>query len=346
MDKYIIPILLLICVTGCKSDEIPEKDFLFAVQQQQTIREFDTGFELTERIDLESELNIYSVRKIIETENEIIIPQHRHFLVTFLDKKSLDLKKVISLKKGRGPGEIEHLMDIDVNNDLLVITDPSQAKIVVTNYEAEVLKEISITQSGPHRVAFDDEQKIHALFNYTFKDSMIFGKFNIEGELEKIYQPIINELNKAPLVSDGELKHHKNAIFFLGLNEPIIKKYNSENELEFSRKTIDNFNTAENYFTIESANHKGYGLSPAALFSTNDFDVKNGNIFVLPNSNGDPEKKYVDVYNNDGNYLKSFALQNRASRINVLDDENTVLTIESIDGSMYLCKYKYSKDMK
>lgn len=76
-----------------------------------------------------------------------------------------------------------------------------------------------------------------------------------------------------PFSTNGTIKTIKDTLYYVGGYDPYIKKY-VDGVKSYSRATIDNHDSSLNYITVISNDSRSTSLSPAAIFSSRDFDVK------------------------------------------------------------------------
>lgn len=234
-------------------------------------------------------------------------------------------------------------MDFDATSDFVAIVERSQSKIVQLDYEGNLIQEFRTEELAPHRISLAPDRSINILYEsgQSENKNRILENLSLDGESNfEIQEGEINGFN--PFVTEGQVKNYKDALYYIGYYEPFIKKY-SEGELIYSRKTIDNYDTSANYMTMASGEERIFGLTPATLISSNDFDVKGELLFIISNSNGDSGFSFIDVYNKEtGNYLESFRTLDRAINLNVYEDEDAILTIEYSEERFLFRKYTLS----
>lgn len=336
-------VLIFISVIGC-GEKKEKEHFLNAEVQNTTQRIIDEkALTLILEKDLE-ELEIFDYYFIKEINESIIIEQPKELAITYLDKKNLDLQKSFTITSGRGPKELEYIMALDASEKVVAVADNRLKKVILFDHDGNLIREFLTEKKTPHRLALTDNGDINMLFKIYFNniENDFLENLNLFGEVNYSFEKEGVE-NLHPFAIEGNIKSIKDTLFYVGAYEPFIKKY-VRGELLYSRATIDNFDTSLNYVTVISDESRSTSLTPEAVFSSLDFDIKDGHLFIIPDPNGDKDFSYIDVYNtSNGEYIKSFKPFDFPHAINVYENERSILTIEnsSEKGLPVFRKYSY-----
>ncbi len=342
MKKIIYTSVAFFALLSCQKTQ-EESPFLDIKIQEIEKRIFQSkNLNLEFEKDLE-ELGILSFTTFSEINDHIVVVENSELVVRYLDKESLTVKKTFSIKKGRGPKELEYIMAFDANDVSLVVIDNQLLKVILFDHQGNLINEFK-TRRKPFRVNLSSKEDLNLLYmvyNNDLDSSFIYnidkkGDVNYEFEKESFK-------NTPPFSIEGNIKTFNDTLYYVGGYDPYIKKY-VRGEKIYSRATIDNYDSSLNYITVVSGESRSVSLSPAAVFSSRDFDVKKGSIFVIPYSNGDKDFSFIDVYaSKDGSYIKSFRTIDVPDKIIVYEDERSILTIEKV-GELekpVLRKYSY-----
>tara|TARA_R110002050_G_scaffold78044_3_gene166603 strand:+ start:4836 stop:5879 length:1044 start_codon:yes stop_codon:yes gene_type:complete len=347
MKNSIVSILFLLLIVSCSKQEAQQElkpvNFLDAEVQEVKKREF-AGSELKLEFekDLE-ELGIYSLPSFVETEDNFVLVDNSELVIKHLNKTDLTTISSFKIQKGRGPKELEFIMSFDASEDLIAVADNRLMKIILVDHEGNLVNEFT-TERKPSRLNIAPNGNLNLLFFLTFvnMESTLIYNLTQDGDVNYIFE---NEdyTDMHAFDISGSIKTIGDTLYYVGAYAPFIKKY-VNGDLISSRATIDNYDSSINYITVISGETRSTSLSPHAMFSSNDFDVKGERIFIVPNSNGDPEFSFIDIYNSsDGSYIKSYRTIDVAGNINVYEDERSILTIEKVGelGRLVFRKYSY-----
>jgi len=329
IKKAFLVLLVLGFFISCKNKE--EKPHFLDMK----IQELDSRSFSEEKLTLEFEkdledLDIFNYKNIVELDSSFLLAEKSSELF-FLDKTTLKLSNSFKIKEGRGPKEVEYIMAYDANEDMIVIADNRLLKILQLDHTGNLIREFKTEDKIPHRLSLSSNNTMHVMNEVFFDDLKDGFMENIAITGEKNYTYTKENLKDLhPFGTEGNIKTVNDTLYYVGAYEPFIKKY-VNGERIYSRATIDNYDTSVNYVTVISNDSRSTSLSPAAIFSSRDFDVKKDSIFVIPYSNGDNDFSFIDVYaSKDGSYIKSFRTIDVPDKINVYEDERSILTIEKV----------------
>lgn len=329
MKKIIIAFPFLMIMLSCKDKSVPPH-FLDVEEQIVKERTFaETELKLVFEKELE-EIGIYTSATIAETEGNLVVVENKALTIRHLSKSDLTVKQSFRIQEGRGPKELEYIMTSDVSEELIGVADNQLMKIILLNHEGELENEFS-TKRKPFRLNLTPSGDINLLYLHYFDDADSTFMYNLDQSGNANYEfKKENYKDMHPFAIQGEIKTLKDTLYYVGGYDPYIKKY-VNGERVYSRSTIDNYDSSLNYITVISDESRSTSLSPEAIFSSRDFDVKKGAIFVIPESNGDPDFSFIDVYTaKEGNYLRSYRTIDVPDKINVYEDERSILTIEKV----------------
>ncbi|OAN62089.1 hypothetical protein A8B79_03875 [Balneola sp. EhC07] len=330
MKKAFLVLLVLGQFISCQSRK-EQSHFLDTKVQHMEQRNLVSGeLNLEFEKDLD-DVDIFNYKNIVELDSSFLLAKKESSELVFLDKTTLNLNKSFRIKEGRGPKEVEYIMAFDANEDMIVVADNKLLKILQFDHDGNLIREFKTKEKIPHRLSLSSDNSMH-IMNEVFFDDLKDGfleNITILGDKNYTYaKENLKDLH--PFGTEGNIKSVKDTVYYLGAYEPFIKKYLNGEQI-YSRSTLDNYDTSVNYITVISNDSRSTSLSPAAIFSSRDFDVKKGSIFVIPYSNGDNDFSFIDVYaSKDGSYIKSFRTIDVPDKINVYEEERSILTIEKV----------------
>jgi len=327
----ITSLLIFISIIGCKANKEKVHFLSTEVQVMEQRDIIENALTLVLERDLE-ELEIFGFAKIEEIKNNFILVETKLLGIKYLNKKSLELKKAFTITSGRGPKELEFIMASDVSEEIVAVADHHLMKVILFDHEGNMIREFLTDKKIPHRLALTENGSMNIMYEVFFDDieNGFLENLNLFGELNYNFEKEgFKRLH--PFATEGHLKSIKDTLYYVGEYEPFIKKY-VNGKLIYTMATIDNHDTALNYVTIISDESRSTSLTPEAVFSTRDFDIKNGLLFIIPSANGVEGFSYIDIYDTGtGKYIKSYKTINPASQVEVYEEERFILTIET-DG--------------
>ncbi len=338
VTKNIVPLLFL-SLWGC-SVHHPKRKFLDKTPQKVHHRTVMGKLDPVDSLKL-STIGIYRPGWIRLNKTHLFISNNvGEYKIVVLDKHNLKEKEVdnLNIQKGKGPGEMVNFMDFDVRDSLLVLADENQRKMEFWKLPDTFLKEVVMPNPkvSPHRLQIINAKR-YMLFSPTYSSGFLFNIVDGKGNRVSGFFKIPANYNK--FAYEGEIRLVGNELYYAGFSEPILKKYTLKGRLEYSVSTIDNYNTAGNYATIQGGTQTVMRYAPGALFSTPDFDVSKKYWYVLPAANGDPKFTYLDIYDEEnGDYLATFKLRHLAGMLQV--DDHFIYTIEKEKDNYLLTVYK------
>lgn len=342
MKKILVSFLFFVMLISCQ-DKKSTPHFLDLEEQVQKKRNF-VGNEL--KLDFEKdleELGIYNLPEIVETKDNFVLAENSELIIKHLSKSDLTVINSFEIPKGRGPKELEFIMTFDTSEDLIAVADNRLMKVILLDHEGNLVNEFT-TDRSPIRLNLTSNRDLNLKYSLYFGEMDTTFMYNLT-EIGDVNYPFKKENYKDihPFAVTGDIKTVADTLYYVGTYEPYIKKY-VNGERIFSRATIDNYDSSLNYITMISKESSSTSLSPEAIISSIDFDVKEGLMYVVPHSNGDNDFSFIDVYDsNEGSYIKSYRTIDIAGKVNVYEDERTILTIEKVGelGRLVFRKYSY-----
>jgi hypothetical protein len=331
--KYFLALLLLL--SACSNKE--RNNFLQKTKQSVEKRNFENKLELVQSKRL-SELGVENPVGFVGSQDELFINDRGTHEVKVIDKDSFKIKRTLTFNKGRGPGEIEQITDIDIAGNHLLINDSNSQKIVLYNKNGKYLKDIILYNITFDKIKLFTRDK---LFVVSTVGDPQYSIADFEGNI--LYEKIININNSNPLCLTGSYFIDKEEIYFGGYSESILKKYQMTEEMSqvFSRAFIENNLSEGNYFSRKSKDQSLWSFLPEAIYSSFDIGKYRDLMIDVPAHNGDKKKKIVDFYNiNNGDYMFSSNTLHNPSKVQA--DNTHIYIIEykrGDDSGYFITKY-------
>jgi len=327
-------IIAMSCAAENSSNEKTINDFLQKDSQSIQERILKNDLNAIYEIVLDS-IDVYGPYEFRGFGNNLFIRESPKITIT--QKNKLDEYYSIPVKKGSGPGELERLIDFDVSEKHIALLDPSRLKVVVLDHQGNLEHEYVLEDIRPERLIFYGHETF--VIYSTIGSTYSFNILDFKGDVKNRFVKLIDNNVGNSLKVTGRIKAYRNHIYFVGYSESIIKKYDMNGDLIFSRSTIDDWPSEANYVTFEGGeNIVGARYSPGALFAFFNFDIWSDYLVTIPHHNGDSEFKYLDIYHrNDGDYLGTLKTEGYAS--DVVVDGHHIFTMERTTDQRTIKKY-------
>jgi hypothetical protein len=333
--KTLLVICVLLIIAGC-SDKRPEfQNFLDRDVQSRTERDISTLGNPVETLNF-SDANIYSPGSLEHNSTHLFLINFGTFSIVKVPKNRFERSEVISFVEGSGPGELQSLQSLAVGENQLYAADPRQQRVVVTDLDGSYIRDIDVNFS-PDNLTYVEED---LLLNYNMhQQDYLFTYYDIAADSVSGFEEIdfgFNDTMRYP----GYIFVNESSVFFAGFSEPILRKYSRDGELHFSKATVDNFDTSNQYEERTVGDNKIVTFSEDALYSSMDLSQKGSYIYVIPNHNGDSDHKFIDLYSSDdGRYMTTFTVDHYPQNI-VLGDDFIYLLARDGDDNL-LMTYNY-----
>lgn len=307
INPWLLIIFLIPLWGGCSGSSRDIESFMDRIPQ-----------ESAERIVL-SEISLETVRNMTGFEvfnaprpkliqGRLMWIDYRNGVLVSLDPDNPEQVEAIGNGPGDGPGEVERIGGFALHENQLVVIDSRLLKIMQWNYPGgELITENTIEEYRPdHLVSLGNGRFVTSSYS---QDSALFYVIDASGK------PVASAADSSshvehPMQTSGYLTSGEDAFFFAGYSEPMIRKYNRDGELLFSRALIKNFDTSEQY-TERSFEGGGtaWGFSEDARFSALHVQYHAGYIFVAVYHNDQEGDHFIDIYDSEnGDYTGSWLL--------------------------------------
>lgn len=263
--------------------------------------------------------------------------------IYMLNKQDFSRESVITIPKGRGPGEV-------INFNVTLFGIGKEAAMI---YDGKALKTVLYDLNGNfHEEFLNGEYQVRemtAADENTYYFELMPGREFLFYEVERNknrsvinrrFQQQTEESNF--LAYSGTIEYHNNSLYFAGYAEPIIRRYDlsgGEVDLVFSRAVIDAYDSANNYeVPKETEDVRVWGFTDNAKFASEDIDVDDKYVYSARHHNDEAGYRYLDIYTaEDGSYLGSYSP--RYYPLYVAVGEEYIYTIEVLDDARHLIKY-------
>lgn len=334
--KYLYFSVTLILIAACSEPAVEFEHFLDKEPQAVTERSISSLGEPDAILNF-SDHEIYSAGTLEQNETQLFSINYGTFSIARMDKEDFSNLQLLSFSEGSGPGELQALQSIAVSNERVYAGDPRQLRIVITDVNGSYIEDLN-TSFSPNGLFSIGENRL--LNNAAHQQDHLFVMYDVERDSTNGFEEItfgFDDVMKYP----GYLSADQDYIFYAGYSEPLLRKYSTDGTLLFSRATIDNYDTSDQYVARTMGENRVVGFSDDAKYSSLDVAHHGDKFLVIPHHNGEAGFKYLDVYDaSDGNYIETFLVDYNPRKI-VLDDE--YLYLLATDGEdNFLLRYQNS----
>jgi len=331
--------LFFFFLIGCQnSDNHKKKGYDFTSKQSQTVsRVVGDTLKVLDKKNLK-DLNLERASQLSVTDDNIFFIYFSKGQIIRFDASTLELDKIITIPKGRGPGESERFKKIDVHGNKILLTDSNQSKILVYSTNGQFIKEFKISGISFDRVDFIDEQRFWV--KSMILNDNLFHLIDLDGNHLKSFQK--KDLKVHIFQYTGHIEYFDGGFYFAGYSEPLIKKYtdSDHNEVEFSVSMIDEYDASANYVVSTSGDYRLTQFTPGALYSAKDIAVDNRYVYIPMDNNKDRDHKFIDIYSsNSGEYLSSYPTKFYVTQIAINEDSIYTIEYDHEKESFWLVKY-------
>ncbi|MFU8813601.1 MAG: 6-bladed beta-propeller [Balneolaceae bacterium] len=344
MNKFFIVTILLVSVSlhGC-TQEMSAPDttatFFNKSPQQTSDRLFITELQDLQTAYLDS-MEIFGVSGIQSNADFLILGDSRQKTIHRILTSDLTLYDSFQLNEGNGPGEIMALNDFDSTAEQIAIYDGRSRKVLISGLDGTLRNEFRLNDQFPHRLTLLTDGRLLIFSTIVISNPFLFTEMDLDGQPYSSFLEVPNpeEHNSIEFVGYLSADNH-NHIYYAGYPESILKKYDRDGTLIFSRTTIDNFSSEKNYMTLRADEGMiARGYTDDALFAFVDIDVWDDYLITVPHHNGDADYKYIDIYSaQSGDYLGTLNTWGFPNKITA--DDDFIYVFESRSGTRTLKKY-------
>ncbi|PWN05649.1 hypothetical protein [Rhodohalobacter mucosus] len=333
--KNFFTVSFFILLAGC-SEERPEFQHFLDGEPQDQAERIVTVLDSPVDILNFSDFDIYSPGTLEQNSTHLFLIDFGSYSIIKLAKENFQQPETILFREGSGPGELQSLQSIAAGEKHLYAGDPRQRRIVVTDTDGNHIRDIEARFSPDNLVYVGEDM----LLNYdAHQQDNLFTFYDMYRDSMSGFEEIefgFSEVMKYP----GYLSANGSSIYFSGYSEPLLRKYSINGELLFSRKTIDNFDTSDQYEERTMGDNRIVTFSDDALFSAIDVSQQGEYLYVIPYHNGNKDYKYIDLYSSEtGRYVKTYTLEYYPRKI--ITDENFIHMLVRDGEDNLLVKYRY-----
>lgn len=329
--KLLRNLFLLTLLTGCSEPKVEFEHFLDRDIQKETERTI-TPLPEPDGVLNFTDYEIYSPGRLSQNSSDLYLINFGTLSILKISKERFQQPEVFTFSEGSGPGELRGLQSLTVSEDQLFIGDPRQTRLLITDTDGNYIRDLN-TEFSPTNLLYLDE---NLLLNYNVhRQDFLFTFYDITTDTTSGFEEItfgFSETMKYP----GYLDAGNSSIFFAGYSEPLLRKYSTDGTLHFSRSTIDNYNTENQYVERTMGETRVAGFSDNARYSSMDVEYFGDKLFVVPNHNDADHVKYIDLYDaSNGDYLETLSLNYHPREIAV-DDEQLYVLVRDGDDNLLL----------
>lgn len=246
-------------------------------------------------------------------DNHIYLNDFSDFTIYEYDFEG-NQKRKLTTTRGRGPGEILHLTDFDIKDDVIYVADSQSMR--VTSYSIETGENIDTfsLENRPMRITcLKDGFIVQWLGN-----DLLFSKFDYEGNEIHQFGEIVEDQFNHQMSLDGTIRSNRNDRFvYIPFYSSLIYHYESNGELINILKAPDGVHFP---FTRREG---ATAFAPDISYMQDGYLDKNDNLYVFTNipkdeypSNNERLIGYLDKYNlRTAEYIESVELDDHYTSV-------------------------------
>lgn len=305
---FIIGIVILINLIGDA-----EPNFLQTLDENPESFERDISDISFQTSILADTTSIFQPAQIRINNNLTYVNDFADFTIYEYDHEG-NQKRKLTTTRGRGPGEILHLTDFDIKDDIIWLADSQSMR--VTSYSIETGENIHTfsLENRPMRITcLKDGFIVQWLGN-----DLLFSKFDYEGNEILQFGEIVEDQYQHQMSLDGTIRSNRNDRFvYIPFYSSLIFHYESNGELINILKAPDGVNFP---FTRKEG---ATAFAPDFSYMRDGYLDEDDNLYVftrVPEDDNDSSEEnltaYLDKYDlRTAEYLESVRLQDHYTSV-------------------------------
>jgi len=350
MCRPIILLSCLFCFIGCNQQD-GLQSFWNKTEQSASSRIISGSLVVSDSVNLHERYGMINPVRLLQNQNFFIVtdqPSSEYSQIYIIKKSDLTLQQIIRISHGRGPGEIEmqSLRSLAVNQESLLLSNMNLQKLVVFDFDGNVIKEAVTDFFMMGRNQFRSDG-LTVLFSnpMNFAGNPLFFLVNTDGQRVNTFGEISErDFNHLTVYGYNALDEHNN-FYYASYAEHIIKKWSPDGQELFSVGTVGNPESDFNYISsMRGEDVRIMGYAEGGYYSTSHIFLCEeyiyiehaGDIFFEPS-------RYLDVYNReDGMYQFSYTRPTHRAR-GMLESDGVFYGLEDFDDEMHLVQYRINE---
>ena len=335
--------LLAVIVIGCSNNhDYSQLNFDNKMKQISSERFVAGQLVMTDSLNLEERFGIMNGSSMRADSDYIYINDPFELKIYAIDKKSYASRELFSPSRGQGPREVRGIGNFTVSNRYILIADERQMKVQVWSKSGEFINEFITDGVRPHRIVESGESKITLLSPIPGQSFSLFHTFDMNGNhIQSFGEP--EEALRNPLKYSGGFWSDGQFLYFAGLSEHILVKFDMDGNHIYSRATIDDYPGEQNYSIQGSEDNRRFGYVEGGYFSAAGGVIYN-NILLIMHVGESPstsKTQFIDLYKlSDGSYIGTLEIPRRSGLHNIAVDDNNIYVLTDEDDITYLAVYE------
>ncbi len=333
MHRFSIFFLFILISCSSNNSERIYNGFFDHDKQPGSERTFRDGPEPYHVLNF-SEMELFRPGNLEHNDTHLFLTDFAEQAVIKVSKKNPQDVQVFRLSEGKGPGEVLSVQGFAVNNERIVVGDQSNKRYVVLDTDGNHLQDVPV-KFNPTNIRLTDDNRVTSFS--PIQQPFLFMIYSPEGDSLGGFGPPEPGIESS-MKYTGYFRYADGNIFVAGYSESLIRKYNMDGDILFSRSTIDDYDTTGNYENRSTDQFRAFGFSDDALFSTRQLAVYGNLLYLIPHHNGDSSRKFIDLYNaENGTYKESLRLDVFAR--DLAADEQHLYILANVDDEATLRFY-------
>lgn len=322
----------MIFLFGCAGEKTVEYDHFLDRSEQEVSERTVTPLSEPDALLNFSDYEIYSPGTLTQNSTHLFLIDFGSMAIVKVSKEEFENPEKLVFSEGSGPGELQSMQSLAVNDQQIYIGDPRQLRIVEADLDGRYIQDLNVEFSPGNLFVLDDNR----LLNYNVhQQDHLFLTYYTEADTANGFEPIDFDFDEVMKYA-GYLDAGGASIFYAGYSEPLLRKYSVDGDLLFSRATIDNYDTSDHYESRTMGETRIATFSDDALHSSMDVACYGEHLLVIPFHNGNSEIKYVDLYSaSDGSYMETLSADLHPRKIAIDSDYLYVLARDGDDNVLH-----------
>lgn len=311
-----------------------------AVPQSAEKRVFRTLPDLVHRISLEEHEIFEPTTLTTGLGRYLALYDYGHHQVFLFDTREGYSLRTLGDGSGKGPREFINPTDLAFDGEeTLWIADPKLARITGFTAEDELTSNLHLEDVLPFRIAVRESDLI--VLAATSTSEGYFFQFDLNGNFIRSIEHLSENTQLNSLLTEGDISASYDEIYYTLRHAGIIRKYDADLNLVYTRGTIDPVEPAQ----VETVplpilgDAVGHRIAEDSRVAALDIAATEEYLYVLFSGAEYAAYFYLDVYDlQSGDYLHTHKLEHPANEMAILND--VVWVKEYVDRVPHLSGYR------
>lgn len=302
----------------------------------------DLNYTLTQELDLIEE-DIFSASSFSLNHNNVLAIYDLSGNQIVTKDLNSGVLNSFQLKEGRGPGEIQSVWDIEINNlNTIVLSDKDKFKFIEFKTDGTFIREYTPKNKylQPFRINLCNESgNLFAISGQMGVDGFLH-RIDSNGNSLAVFEKVTNPNIESVFFTDGNIFcDDKDNLYYTSFYTNIIRKYSPEGNIKFEREVFG-FKPNEQIIVKEG---RFTSLNPKARKASGELYVVDNFLVIGYSNRRDRKLVALDYYDkNTGEYSHTFPFSKLVHYFAINDDYLITVTYDR-DWNYFMDVYKSMK---